>query len=105
MVLPEKVVAQSDFTIQNVTFESQNVSLTGSILIPKKIDRMRKTTILIFVTSLILVSCGDNRTSQTGNNAENVQDNPVKIDKIINIADISNKSIKEVNKLLGANTG
>ena len=37
MVLPEKVVAQSDFTIQNVTFESQNVSLTGSILIPKKI--------------------------------------------------------------------
>ena len=37
MVLPEKVVAQSDFSIQNVTFESQNVSLTGSILIPKKI--------------------------------------------------------------------
>jgi hypothetical protein len=62
---------------------------------------MKKTTILIFVTSLIFVSCGDNRTSQTGNNAENVQDNPVKIDKIINIADISNKSIKEVNKLLG----
>lgn len=37
MTLPEMVFSQSpDFTIQNVTFKSQGVTLAGSILTPKK---------------------------------------------------------------------
>ena len=38
IALPELVIAQSvDFTIQNIKFESQGISLAGSILTPKKI--------------------------------------------------------------------
>ena len=71
-----------------------------SLFVIKKQD-MKKTTILILATSLILASCGDNKTSQTENKASTVQATPVKIDTGINIADIANKTIKEVNKLLG----
>lgn len=62
---------------------------------------MKKTKILVFVTSLILASCGDNKISQTENKVQAVHVNPVKIDKVIDIADIANKSIKDVNILLG----
>ena len=37
MVLPEIVFSQSDFTIQDVKFESQGVTIVGSILKPKKL--------------------------------------------------------------------
>ena len=62
---------------------------------------MKTTTILILATSLILASCGDNKRSQTETKASTVQATPIKIDTVINIADIANKTIKEVNNLLG----
>jgi hypothetical protein len=62
---------------------------------------MIKTTILSFATILIFASCSENKTSQTENKESTAQATSVKIDTVVNIADIASKTMKEVNKLLG----